>query len=658
MKNPFTIESDWGKGGDLTGKFRNNWVEESFDIEGDSNSKLSIAHTRRYIGTSISRKKIVFFLLVFFLAVSILLGRVIQIQIIKGDYYRTLAEGNRIRILPIPSERGMVYDRYGTDLLKNVPDFLISITPQDIPRQGEERKNVINRISAMTGISDSDIGATLDRFKQYSYQTFTIKDNLKYEDALRLYIEFSDVPGVQIESGSRRGYDFKTASSSKPEIVESLSHIIGYVGKLNDEELLERKDLGYLPSDLIGKTGLENSYESILRGEYGRKKIEVNAIGKEQSVLAVEAPTPGSNLTISLDLAAQKKLESIVKNAAAAFNKKRISAVALDPKSGEVLAMVSWPAFDNNLFAAGISNDDYNKYAQNEDRPLFNRVVTGRYPPGSTVKLVVSAAALQEKIITKNTTVNSVGGITVGGSLFKDWKAGGHGYTNVTKAIAWSVNTFFYYVGGGFEKFTGLGIDRLEKYFHMFGLGLKTGIDLPNESSGFVPDRDWKKRVKNEQWFVGDTYNISIGQGDLLVSPLQAAVWTAAVANGGTIITPHLGKQTTDPLTKKTTDLKYPSRKVDVSEYNLQLVREGMRECVTSGSCGLLRGLKFSSAGKTGTAQWSKTKPTHAWFTAFAPYNKPSVVVTVLVEDGGEGSVVAQPIAKSFLEWWGGKYIE
>ena len=294
MKNPFTIESDWGKGGDLTGKFRNNWVEESFDIEGDSNSKLSIAHTRRYIGTSISRKKIVFFLLVFFLAVSILLGRVIQIQIINGDYYRTLAEGNRIRILPIPSERGMVYDRYGTDLLKNVPDFLISITPQDIPRQGEERKKVINRISAMTGISDSDIGATLDRFKQYSYQTFTIKDNLKYEDALRLYIEFSDVPGVQIESGSRRGYDFKTASSSKPEIVESLSHIIGYVGKLNDEELLERKDLGYLPSDLIGKTGLENSYESILRGEYGRKKIEVNAIGKEQSVLAVEAPTPGS----------------------------------------------------------------------------------------------------------------------------------------------------------------------------------------------------------------------------------------------------------------------------------------------------------------------------------------------------------------------------
>jgi penicillin-binding protein 2 len=321
--------------------------------------------------------------------------------------------------------------------------------------------------------------------------------------------------------------------------------------------------------------------------------------------------------------------------------------------------MVSWPSFDNNLFAAGIGSEKYSEYLKDEDRPLYNRTISGQYPPGSTVKLIMSVAALQEKVITKNTTVNSVGGIEVGKSYFKDWKVGGHGYTNVIKAIAWSVNTFYYYIGGGYEKFVGLGIDRIDKYFALFGLGVKTNIDIPGEATGFVPTKIWKKAEKNEQWFVGDTYNVSIGQGDLLVSPLQVAVWTAAVANGGNIITPHLGKEIINPVKKETKKINYDIKHLtEISDVNLKIVREGMRECVVAGSCGLLRALSFQAAGKTGTAQWSKTKPTHAWFTSFAPYNKPQIVVTVLVEDGGEGSVIAQPIAQKFLDWWGKKYLE
>ncbi|MFA6105112.1 MAG: penicillin-binding protein 2 [Patescibacteria group bacterium] len=658
-KNPFKIESDLGGIGDLTGKYNKDWVEGSFDIEDDSKGKLSISHTRKYVGTGISQKRINILLFFVLFLTAIIFGRVFQLQIINGHKYRNQAEGNRIRLIPIASERGIIYDRYNRDLLKNIPNFSLVVVPQDLPKNPGERGHIINRISEMSGVTTTDLVALIKKYGDYSFESLAVQDNLDYFKALKLYVENSDLPGVQVESGSRRGYYFLTATNTKPEIVYSLSHLIGYVGKLNDEELSKYRLDGYLSSDLIGKTGLEKSYEKILRGTYGKKKIEVNAIGKEQSVLATEAPIPGSNLILSIDLDAQKKLESLVSETANISKKRKISAIAMNPSNGEILAMVSWPSFDNNLFAGGIREDVYSQYINDEDRPLFNRTISGQYPPGSTIKLIMSAAALQEGIITKNTTVNSVGGIEVGKSFFKDWKAGGHGITNVTKAIAWSVNTFYYYIGGGFEKFIGLGIDRIDKYFAMFGLGQKTNIDLPGESTGFVPSKDWKRSKKNEQWFVGDTYNVSIGQGDMLVSPLQVAAWTAAVANGGDLVTPHLGKEMVDPLNKKSEKIIFDTKHIaGVSDANLKIVREGMRECVVAGSCGLLRGLAFPAAGKTGTAQWSKTKPTHAWFTSFAPYNKPQIVVTVLVEDGGEGSVIAQPIAQKFLDWWGKKYLE
>jgi penicillin-binding protein 2 len=657
-ENPFKIEKDFGVTGDLSGNYKNTWVEESFDIE-NGNSKLTISHTARYIGTSIEQTRIWQFLICVSLVLMVILGRVFYLQAIQGDYFRSLAEGNRIRLIPIPAERGIIYDRFNRPLLKNIPDFSLAVVPQDLPRSSVERDQIITKISEMSTIQKVDIEKQIKRYGPSSFQSFSIENNLDYDTALRLYVENSNLPGLEVQSGSKRGYFFKATTSSVPVVVPSLSHLIGYVGRLNDADVEANKDLDYLPTDLIGKTGLEKTYEQTLRGTYGRKKIEVNAIGKEQSVLAMEAPVPGKNLILSLDLDAQKKMEELVKQTAEVTGKRKIAAIALNPQNGEVLALVSWPSFDNNEFVNGIDQKKYDEYSNDIDNPLFNRAVGGQYPPGSTVKLVVADAALEEKIASKNTTVNSVGGITVGGSLFKDWKAGGHGITNVTKALAWSVNTYFYYVGGGFEKFTGLGIERLGKYFTAFGLGKKTNIDLTGESAGFIPSKDWKKKEKGESWFVGDTYNVSIGQGDLLVSPLQVAVWTSAVANGGSLITPHLGKKIIDPLTKKEAELSFSNEKIQgISSSNLQIVREGMRDCVTLGSCKLLGTLPFQAAGKTGTAQWSKTHPTHAWFTSFAPYQKPQIVVTVLVEDGGEGSTVAQPIAQKFLDWWGKKYLE
>ncbi len=413
-----------------------------------------------------------------------------------------------------------------------------------------------------------------------------------------------------------------------------------------------------MPTDNIGRTGLEKTYEQQLRGTYGYKKIEVDASEREQSTLAVVPPIPGKHLVLTIDKEAQQVLEHIVVKNTNQLKKQKAVAIAMSPQTGEILAMVSYPFFDNNDFSGGINSTVYQHYINDKTQPLFNRAIGGTYPPGSTLKLVVALAALQEKIISVNTSINSTGGIKVSRWFFPDWKAGGHGITNVVKAIAWSVNTFFYYVGGGYADFKGLGADVLLRYFTMFNLGQKTGIDLPSEASGFVPSKAWKKEQTNEQWFVGDTYNVSIGQGGTTVTPLQVAQWTATVANGGKIMEPHLVHSFIEPVTKQETILAPKNTKqVSVDPVNFSIVKQGMKQCVQDGSCKLLQRLPFSSGGKTGTAQWSKNFDPHGWFTSFAPYENPQIIVTVLVEEGKEGVSAAMPIAEEFLSWWGKKYL-
>lgn len=648
--NPFTISGNVSLG--LEGKYRTNWVENTLDLDNETNGALGSSHTKTYIGGSMTKQRMLGLLVIIGIGLLVILVRTFYLQGMHGNYYFALAENNRLREQPIPAERGIIYDRFGTMLVQNIPSFSLAIIPQDLPRTVISGKtvidpNIIDQIATLSSVSTTAIQNLLTRYGTTGYEPLTIKE-LDYDDALKLYTN-SDIPGFELESGSERLY-MTSSTKGVASSTLSLSPILGYVGKIEDETV----PAGYLKTDVIGKAGVEKTYESALRGSYGTEELEVNAVGKEQKVLSVNPPTPGQNLVLTIDAEAQAKLESLVKETAEKTGHRSIAAIAMNPQNGEILAMVSWPSYDNNAFSGGIDQKTYDSYLNDPDHPLLDRAIAGEYAPGSTFKLIMASAGLQEKVITPYTTVDSVGGVQLGDRLFRDWKVGGSGITNVTKALAWSVNTFFYYVGGGYQDFQGLGVDRIDKYMWAFGLGQKTGIDLPGEATGFVPTKESHKASTGQDWFQGDTYNISIGQGDTLVTPLQDALWTAQIANGGIIVTPHVGLKIVSATS--TQILQFPTRKnsaVDLS--NIQVVQQGLRDCVTYGACKLLQDLPFDAAGKTGTAQIGDTS--HAWFTSYAPYENPQIVVTIVVEKGGEGSTIAMPVANQFLAWWGQKYL-
>lgn len=664
--NIFSPESEKIKSSGISSKYRNSWFEDVFHFESKQGRQVPLPKTSSYMGTSLSDKKIIVLLLIILFFFLIVLGRIFYLQVIKGGEYYTLAEMNRQRIIPISSERGLIYDRQGIQLTKNVPKFSLALTPQDLPRDKEERENIVKKLAELTEQDVENIRQTLEEYGSYSYESIVIKENIDYETALSIQIASADLPGIHIQRGSKRLYIYnednnETPSSTLPDELKyeenSLSHVIGYEGKLNRVELDELYKKGYLPSDYIGKVGIEKIYEEVLRGKYGSRRTEVNSIGKEQSIIAEEPPEPGKHLYLSIDLEMQKKLEEIMIESLKKNDKKRAAGVVLDVNTGEVLALVSLPAFNNNHFSGGIDSNNYSYYIENPDRPLFNRALSGMYPSGSTIKPAMAAAALQEGIISKNTTFLSMGGIQVGDWFFPDWLAGGHGRTNVTKAIAWSVNTFFYYIGGGYNDFVGLGVDRITSYLKKFGFSEKLGIDLPGEAAGFLPSKEWKEQTKGERWYIGDTYNLSIGQGDILVTPLQIAAMTATFANGGTLYRPHIVTEIVDP-TKGENYEQSPEiiRSKFIDSSYIQIVKQGMRDCVNYGSCRQLSLLPFASAGKTGTAQWSSEKENHAWFTSFAPYDNPEIAITVIVEEGGEGSEVSLPIVSDFYRWWWNRY--
>ncbi len=602
-----------------------------------------------YIGPSLSSRKLTICFVIFFSMLGALAARAGYLDLGKGGDYRQQAEGNRLRIAAIPAERGVIYDRSGTLLVRNVPDFTLTITPADLPRETKAREDQIAAIAEEVGLTPVDIEKSLRSYPPNLASPVPIKEHLDYEEALKLDIESGRMPGVALEAGTKREILLTPDGETSP--ILSLSHVIGYEGRVNEAEYARLKNADYLPTDAIGKAGVEASYETQLRGAYGKKQIEVDAFGREQKILASDAPTQGMDLTLTIDAKLQAVAEQSLKASAARNGRGRASAVALDPKTGEVLALVSWPAYDANLFAKGISTKEYQKLSEDPNQPLFPRALSGQFPPGSTVKTIIATAGLMEKTITPATTVLSTGGIHVGAWFFPDWKAGGHGVTNVVKAIAQSVNTFFYAVGGGWDKIEGLGIDRLDRYFHLFGLGAKLGIDLPGEGTGFVPTSDWKQRVKNEVWYIGDTYHVSIGQGDLTVTPLQVAAWTSVFANGGNLLHPHIVKSIRSDKTIEKIEPP-PNASHIVPDDVVATVREGMRQTILSGSAQGLKTSPWAIAGKTGTAQWGNGQPTHAWFAGFAPYDDPKIVVVVMIEAGGEGTTAAAPVARDIMEAW------
>ena len=406
-------------------------------------------------------------------------------------------------------------------------------------------------------------------------------------------------------------------------------------------------------TDYIGKTGVEYGYEKNLRGVNGKQEVEVDSAGNIQKDFGITEPVPGSDLVLGIDADLQKKLQDSLQAKLDETGTKTAAAVAIDPRNGEILAMVNLPSYDNNLFAKGISADDYQKLMSDPDKPMFNRSISGEYPPGSTFKPLVAAAALQEGTITPSTTLDCPAAINIGSYSFPDWKT--HGLTDVRKAIAESVDIFFYAVGGGWNNITALGIDKIHEYADKFGLGRKLGIDIPGEASGLIPTQQWKQDKIGERWYLGDDYHCAIGQGFVTATPLQLANYIAAIANGGTVFQPHFVDliKKVDGSVEKVNPVVL--NKNFISSANLQVVREGMRQTVLSGTAQPLKDLPVEVAGKTGTAQFgSGNEREHGWFVSFAPYNNPTIAMAVLVEGGGEGFSTAEPVTHDVYQWYFG----
>lgn len=619
---------------DLTGGQR--VVKRQSDID----SAPAGTDQRQYSLATLSTSMWFVFMLMFVVMVF-LFGRLLQLQVFTGSTYRLRSEGNRIRTLTTPAPRGTILDRQGRALAQNVPDIAFTIVPADLPKDAEERASILSKISGIIAIPRAELESRLADQQRSSTEPVTIIDHVPYTKALSFIVATADLTAVNIIAVPNRSYPNGLATAN----------IIGYTGRISPQELQGRPAASQL--DVVGKNGLEKTYNEVLTGRDGTKQVERDVRNREQRVISQQDPVPGRSIVTSLDLDLQQLLSTELNSAVKRLRSPGGAAVALDPKTGEVLAIVNAPTYDNNWFVTSDHQADIQRVLNDPQTPQLNRAIAGEYPSGSIIKPMIAAAALSEQVITPNTTVNSVGGFAVGNDFFPDWQSGGHGVTNVTKAIADSVNTFFYAVGGGYEKIVGLGVDRIVAYLQKFGWGSALGIDLPSERSGLLPTKEWRTTKRASPWKLGDTYHLSIGQGDLVVTPLQVASAIASVANGGTLYQPHLVTQIQNADGSIAEEIKpKPLAERIVPLRALATVQAGMREGVLNGSSRSLQSLPVSSAGKTGTAQFGREGKTHAWFAAYAPYEKPEIVIAVVVEAGGEGHAAALPVAKTALQWY------
>lgn len=589
-------------------------------------------------------------------AICVLVGRMFHLQVVLGKTYENEAERNRYRIQTIRAPRGVIYDSQKKLLLTNAPQYDVVVIPVDFPKRSDEEalEAIKEKLISVAEVSEEEYTDSIEGMNYYSFDPVVIKEGVSRELALRIESELYDMPGVEIQKSAQRKYD-------EPE---AFSHLLGYIGRINEKEIEEkqRKKEEYLPNDVVGKAGVELTYEEILRGEYGKRQVEVDSRGKVKKVLANQEPLPGRDLVLSINKDFQVYIKERLEQEAEKGVSNKASVVAMDPRSGELYALVTIPSYDNNLFSQGISQEQYTALLEDEDKPLINRALNGLYPPGSIIKPVGAVAALEEGVVTPNTTIVDNGKIFVPNKFnpdivykFVGWDLDGLGPMNVFSAMAKSSDIYFYYISGGFEDFVGMGWETLRGYYERFMMGSQTGIDLPSEAKGLIPTPEWKQKVKDEVWFLGDTYNLSIGQGDLLVTPLQATIFTSVFANGGKIYEPRVVSKVIQDTDNETEVREFQPKLIKenfVSSEHVETVKQTMRYTVTDGSGRPLQSLPVESGGKTGTAQFANNTKTHAWFTSFAPYDTPEIVLTVLVEGGGGGQDVAAPIARDILAWY------
>lgn len=593
------------------------------------------------------RSRIFFiFLGIILLGLSVLIFRTGLFQIFRSEAYVKLAQRNSVRSYPIVAPRGIIYDRNLKPLVNNMPSYDVFLTPQDLPKDKMERDTMVEQISYLLDISPKDVNDELDKFDFEKAQRILLISDLAPEKILEMESKAEIFPALTVEQGVVRQYLYGPV----------LANILGYTGKLTQDELAAYPD--YFVSERLGKDGLEADYEKFLRGQLGERQVEVDAKGKQIKELGVEKEIAGQSIVTTIDFDLQKEIYDAAIKVVKDLKLKKAAIVAMDPQNGAILSLVSLPSFDNNIFERGATENELQKIWNDPDQPLFNRAISGQYPSGSTIKPLLGAAALEENVVTPNTVVNDTGPIVIVNQYnpgivytYPDWKV--HGLVNIYSAIAESCDVYFYTIGGGHGDISGLGIDRIAKYLKLFGLGSTLGIDLPGEKNGLVPDPGWKEKIKDEQWFIGDTYHVSIGQGDLLVTPLQMASAISAIANGGMLYQPHLVDKIVDS-DKNSINVFNPKviNKDFIKPENLAVIRKGMRQAVTAGSARSLASLPVEVTGKTGTAQIAGQKKENAWFVSFAPYENPKIVLAIMYEDAGEGSSVAVPLAKEIYQWY------
>ncbi len=586
-------------------------------------------------------KKSKWFLFLIFLCLTIIVGRIFFLQVIKGEYYQGISENNRIRSITIKAPRGLIKDSQGQILAQNIPSFDLVFIPIDLPKEEDRKNKIFQDLADFLNTNKKTLALKINEIDKNSKKRYLVKENLNNDQALIFSEKIEQFPGFYLEKSAIRDY-----VNGKV-----FAHIIGYSGKINKKELENNKS--YLMTDSIGKNGLEYTYEKWLRGEHGYQKVEVDSSGNIKEELGIVNPQRGDTLILNINAKLQKKAYEVL-NKTLEENKDAVAAsmVAINPQSGAVKALVNIPSYDNNLFAREISGKDYEELINNEKKPMLNRAVSGEYPPGSTFKPFVAVGALEEGVINENTTIDCHGLISIGEWKFPDWKT--HGLTDIKKAIAQSCDVFFYSIGGGWGNISGLGMNKIKEYANYFGLGKLTGIDLPWESSAIVPNKEWKFKKFGEKWYIGDDYHSSIGQGFIAATPLQLAAGTAAIANGGTFYRPQVVDKIIDHAGQEN-DL--PPEAINsnlVNKESIRIVKEGMKQTVfgEEGSGRQLKSLSQPTAGKTGTAQFGNEDKTHSWFISFGPYDNPDIALAILIEGGGEGHDWAVPATKNILEWY------
>lgn len=599
-----------------------------------------------------------FFLLkaLFLLLFGVLVLQLARMQIVQHDNYSARAESNRLRTIPLLPARGLIYDRNGERLVENVPIFSAAVVPADVP--DEKLLTVVAALTNITGAPASDVANAIKE-AQHSKDPFTpivVKEDISDETAFSLREQQSDLPGVQVLVESVRRYPAGDLAS----------HFLGYVGRIDAEEYDSLKGQGYQLNDRLGKAGVEHTYESALRGRAGYRLAEIDAAGRETQVIRSVAPQPADSLVLSLDLDLQRQVTTYLQNGMG--SSQNAAAVVMDVHTGEVLSMVSLPSYDNNILTDPVDQERLPSLLNDTRKPMVNHAVAEVHPPGSTFKQITGTAALQEGVASPSTTITSHGSISVEDEyvpgrywIMRDWAV--LGTMDFYHGLAMSSDVYFYYLSGGYyqgrqEIFRGLGAERLARYAREYGLGAVTGIDLPGEAPGLVPDPEWKDKNIGEVWTLGDTYNFGIGQGYLTLTPIQLVRVTAAIANGGDVLVPHVVGSIVDENGNVLQTIEpRVAHKLTISSDNLAIMREAMRQAAVYGPARTGASSYVTIGGKTGTAEFGQQladgryQQSHAWYVGYAPFDNPQIAVVVFLEQG-IGATNAGPVAKQIFDYY------